>query len=255
MMHLDRRFVSTPIAHRAYHDVDDGRPENSLSAIRAAMAAGYGVELDLQMSKDGVPMVFHDYDLARLTAETGAIRQRSAADLGKIPLIGSDDTIPTLTDVLELIAGQVPILLEIKDQDGALGPNIGEQEIAIAKALADYSGPVALMSFNPHSIAEMARLAPTIARGLVTCNFPKTHWQLIPDETLETLRDLPDYDRIGACFISHFAKDFPNPRVDALKQQGATILSWTIKSEAEEIAARKYADGITFEGYTAGFPP
>lgn len=254
MTQLSHDFVRLPIAHRALHDLDDGRPENSIPAIRAAIVAGYGIEIDLQFSKDGVPMVFHDYDLDRVTSQTGPLRQRNAAELTQMTILGSDETIPTLTDLLDLVAGQVPLLLEIKDQDGALGPNIGPQERAIADALISYDGPVALMSFNPHSMVEMARLCPHIARGLLTCNFPKTHWKLVPESTLEMLRDAPDYDRAGACFISHYAKDLHNPRVEELRAKGATILSWTIKSQEEENAARKIADGITFEGYVAQFP-
>lgn len=254
MTALPDGFTSIPIAHRALHDVDAGRPENSLSAIRAAIDAGYGVELDLQMSRDGIAMVFHDYDLDRLTEETGALHQYTATELNNIRLNGSNDTIPTLEQALDLITGQIPVLLEIKDQDGALGPNIGQQERSIAQVLKTYIGPIAIMSFNPHSIAKMAELAPETARGLVTCNFPKEHWQLVPDATLKKLRDTPDYDRVKACFISHFAKDLENPRVAELKQQGATILSWTIRSQIEEIAAREMAEGITFEGYAAEIP-
>ncbi len=254
MSRLSRDFVRLPIAHRALHDLDDGRPENSISAIRAAIRAGYGIEVDLQFSKDGVPMVFHDYDLGRLTNQSGPLRQRNAADLTQMTLLNCSDTIPTLTEVLDLVAGQVPLLLEIKDQDGALGPDIGAQERAIADALVGYDGPAALMSFNPHSVIEMSRLCPHIPRGLLTCNFPKEHWKLVPESTLEMLRDAPDYDRSGASFISHFAKDLDNPRVAELRAKGATILSWTIKSQEEEITARKVADGITFEGYAAKFP-
>lgn len=254
MKQLARDFIRLPIAHRALHDAGAGRYENSISAIRAAITAGYAIEIDLQFSKDGVPIVFHDYDLARMTGQSGALQQRTAAELGELSLLDSNDTIPTLAEVLALVAGQVPLLLEIKDQDGALGPNIGPQERAIAQALVGYAGPVAIMSFNPHSVVEMARLCPEITRGLLTCDFPREHWQLVPVSTLEMLRDMPDFDRANASFISHAARDLHNPRIKELRKKGATILSWTIYSQAEEDAARRYADGITFEGYLPNFP-
>ena len=136
--------------------------------MRAAVAAGYGIEIDIQPSADGVPMVFHDYALERLTAETGPVRGRSAAELAGIPLIGCDEGIPTLAEVLALVAGQVPLLIEIKDQDGANGPNVGPLEAAVAGVLERYAGPLAVMSFNPHAVAAMARCAPDLPRGLTT---------------------------------------------------------------------------------------
>jgi len=254
MMQLPRDFIRKPIAHRALHDADKGCYENSITAIRAAIDAGYAIEIDVQFSRDGKAIVFHDYDLGRLTSEVGPVQQRDAAELGEIRLVDSADTIPTLREVLDLVAGRVPLLLEIKDQDGALGPNVGPQERAIAGDLVGYVGAVALMSFNPHSVMEMARLCPDIARGHLTSDFPKEHWLLVPESTLIMLRDMPDYDRTGACFISHSARDLHNPRIDDLRAKGATILSWTTYSQAEEDDARRYADGVTFEGYLAKFP-
>ena len=128
MRPLPASFLSRPLAHRALHDVQDGRPENSLAAIRAAISAGYGIEIDLQLSKDGQAMVFHDYGLQRLTQEKGAVRQRTAAELSQIHLIGGDEGIPTFAEVLALVDGRVPLLVEFKDQDGAMGTGIGQLE-------------------------------------------------------------------------------------------------------------------------------
>ena len=248
---LPDAFLKHPIAHRAYHDKSAGRPENSLAAVRAAVDAGYGIEIDLQLSADGVPMVFHDYDLGRLTGNTGPLATRTAAELGAIALRHGSEGIPTLTQVLDTIAGRVPLLIEIKDQDGALGPNIGGLEAATAEALADYTGPVALMSFNPHSIAAMAQLAPHIARGLTTSAYLPDDWAPVPAAVCDLLRDIPDYDRTGSCFISHEAFDLGRPRVAQLKAQGAAILCWTIRSAKAEAQARLIAQNITFEGYAA----
>ena len=132
---LPDAFLGPPIAHRALHDVSAGRPENSLSAVQAAIAVGYGIEIDLQLTADGAAMVFHDYGLKRLTGRDGTVRQRTAADLSAIPLAGGDgETIPTLAEVLDRVAGQVPLLIELKDQDGAMGDRIGPLEAATAAA-------------------------------------------------------------------------------------------------------------------------
>ncbi len=250
-MRLPDAFLARPLAHRGLHDKTAGRPENSPEAFQAAVAAGYGIELDVQLSADGQAMVFHDYDLARLTGESGAVAQRTAADLGRIVLKIGTDTIPTLAQVLALVAGRVPLLIEIKDQDGALDRNVGRLEQATVASLSGYTGPVALMSFNPHATLACAALAPQIARGLVTDPFKLKDWPTIPAATRSRLRGIPDYDAAGCSFVSHNRTDLDAPRIAELKRAGATILCWTVRSQIAEAAARKIADNVTFEGYLA----
>lgn len=247
-------FLRMPIAHRALHDIRRGCLENSPSAIRAAIDAGYAIEIDLQISADGVPMVFHDDDLDRLTLETGPITARTAADLVRISLRGSDDQIATLAQILDLVACRVPLLIEIKDQSGTMTETEGRLEIATAEALATYTGPVSVMSFNPFSVARMASLAPTIARGLVTAAYDPEKWAPLPKATCDRLRQIPDYDRTLCSFISHEAADLARPRVAELKAKGAKILCWTVRSPHDEALARRFADNVTFEGYTAEHP-
>ena len=247
-------LLRLPVAHRAYHDVEQGRPENSRAAIRAAVAAGYGIEIDLQLTADGAAMVFHDYDLGRLTGQPGPLRRRSAGEAAAIPLLhGDGETIPRFEEILDLVAGRVPLLVELKDQDGSMGPDVGPLEAAAARALAGYRGPVAVMSFNPHSMAEMARLLPDLPRGLTTSSYDPSDWPLSA-ATCDRLREIPDFDRVGAAFISHEASDLARPRVRALHADGVPVLCWTIKSPEAEAAARKLADNITFEGYVAEIP-
>lgn len=247
MTPLDPRFLGRPIAHRALHGA--GRPENSLEAIEAACQSGFGIEIDLQLSADGEAMVFHDYDLGRLTAETGAVRQRTSAELQTIQLTGGATGIPTLSEVLAVIKGRVPLLIEIKDQDGGLGPNVGPLEEATASALAGYDGPVALMSFNPHAVAKMAELCPDIPRGLTTCAYTKDDFPLIKTSRLAELAEMSDVTGLGCTFISHDRKDLDNPKVAELKAQGLHILCWTIKSAQQEVEARRVAQNVTFENY------
>lgn len=248
---LPDSFLRLPIAHRALHDRAAGRIENSSAAIKAAVTAGYAIEIDLQLSSDGVPMVFHDEDLDRLTGEAGPLHARTAADLGRVRLRDSTDTIPTLAEVLDLIGGRVPLLIEIKDQTLVMGPTDGKLEAATAKALQGYTGDVALMSFNPHSVAHMARLAPHLPRGITTSAYDPDDWAPLPVEVCDRLRPIPDYDATGSSFISHEARDLARPRVAKLKAQGARVLCWTIRSAADEALARRIADNVTFEGYPA----
>lgn len=251
---LPYAFLQAPLAHRGLHDRSQGRPENSRAAFRAAIEAGYGIELDVQPSADNVPMVFHDYDLRRLTGIPGRIRGHTAAELQSMRLLGSDETIPTLAEVLRLVAGQVPVLIEIKDQDGAMGPEVGPLEEAVAIIVMAYRGPVAVMSFNPHSMAVMARAAPGIARGLVTSAYDAEDWPLLPARIRDHLRDIPDYDRVWASFVSHEAADLGRPRLDRIVAQKGKVLCWTIRSPEAEAAARTRAHNVTFEGYAAAMP-
>lgn len=248
---LPEVFLTRPIAHRAYHDRAAGRPENSRAAFRAAIEAGYAIETDIQPSADGVPMVFHDYDLKRLTGLPGRIRGRTAAELGRIGLLDAEDGIPMLAEILALVAGRAPLLIEIKDQDGRMGPAVGPLERAVADLLTRYAGPVALMSFNPHSVAALAEAAPERPRGLTTSAYTAEDWPLLPADVRDRLRDIPDYDRVGASFISHEAADLGRPRVAELKAKGAAVLTWTIKSPEAEVEARRIARNITFERYAA----
>jgi len=250
-MTLPAAFLDRPITHRGLHDVTIGQAENGRKAFAAAMAQGYGIELDLQLSRDGVPMVLHDYELGRLTGETGAVAQRTAAELGVIPLSHDGDGIPTLAQVLHQVAGRVPLLIELKDQDGQLGPDIGDLGQATAALLREYQGDAAVMSFNPHAVTELARLLPRIPRGLVAGPYRAENWPTIPAATRERLREMPDYVSSGSSFVSYRDTHLTDPAVLALKDAGATILCWTVKSPQAEAEARKIADNITFEGYLA----
>ncbi|MFE3835992.1 glycerophosphodiester phosphodiesterase family protein [Pseudogemmobacter sonorensis] len=247
-------ILARPIAHRALHERAAGRIENSCAAIRAAIEGGYGIEIDLQLSLDGRAMVFHDETLDRLTAETGPVAVRTAEELGRIALLGGEEAIPTLEEVLALIAGRVPLLVEIKDQSLTMGPTDGRLEAEAARLLTLYGGEVAVMSFNPHSIGHMARLAPDIARGLTTSAYDPEDWAPLAPETCARLREIPDYDETDSSFISHEAADLARPRVAELKARGAALLCWTVRSPEAEALARRYAQNITFEGYRARFP-
>ncbi|MBL9048992.1 MAG: phosphodiesterase [Tabrizicola sp.] len=251
---LPAAFLRLPLAHRALHDRAAGRVENSPAAVRAAVAAGYGIEIDLQLSRDGVAIVFHDEELDRLTDEKGPVSARLAEELSRIGLKDSTDTIPTLAEVLAMIDGRVPLLIEIKDQSLVMGPTDGRLEAATAEALRDYRGDVAVMSFNPSSVAHMARLAPHLARGITTSAYDAGDWAPLAVSICDHLRQVPDYDAVEASFISHEASDLSRPRVAELKAKGAAVLCWTIRSPEDEAVARRIADNVTFEGYRAALP-
>lgn len=251
---LPPAFFRAPIAHRALHDRSKGRIENSLSAVRAAVAAGYGIEMDLQLSSDGVAMVFHDETLDRVAEASGPLSARTAAELGRIRLKDSADTIPTFAEVLALVAGRVPLLVELKDQTHLKAETDGRLERAVAADLQGYQGPVALMSYNPHSVFWLKSLCPDVPRGLTTSSYGPDDAKGLSEARAEDLRGIPDYARTESSFISHEATDLSRPRVAELKAQGAAVLCWTIRSPEAEAEARRVAQNVTFEGYLAAFP-
>lgn len=248
MMGLHPDFVRLPVAHRGLHN--DSRPENSMAAFRAAIAEGYAIECDIQRAMDDTPMVFHDYELARLTdIENGTVAASTPAQLARLHLLETDETIPTLREMLDEVAGRVPLLIEIKDPTIASGPEVGALPRRVAEALAGYDGPVAVMSFNPHVVAAVHAAAPEIAVGLTTCGYEEGEWQMLDEAARTRLAAIADFDAVGASFISHDRGDLGNPAVAALRARNVPVLCWTIRSPAEEAEARRVADNITFEHY------
>ncbi|MEM9899663.1 MAG: glycerophosphodiester phosphodiesterase family protein [Pseudomonadota bacterium] len=245
-------FLVVPFAHRGLHDLAAGRPENSRAAIAAAIDHGYGIEIDLQLTSDNVGVVFHDYTLERLTDGVGRVRTRTQGDLATLKLKGGTETVPSFAEVLALVAGRVPLLVELKDQDGALGDNVGTLEADVAKQIAEYEGPLAVMSFNPHSVSAMQALAPHIPRGLVTDSFTGSYWDA-PPERLAELAKISDFDRVGASFVSHEWQTLRSQPIKDLKVRGVPIFCWTIRSPSDEADAREVADNVTFEGYLPKF--
>ena len=250
---LDPAFLKTPIAHRALHDASKGVFENCRSAIIAAIEHGYAIEIDLQLSADGRAMVFHDDTLDRLTDKNGNVSDYTAAELFQIKVGSGQDVIEPLEDILRLIDGRVPLLIELKDQSRQLSQTDGRLEQATIDALSLYQGPVAVMSFNPHMIATMSKLSSDLPLGLTTGSFMDPTWG-IDAERIAHLSQIADFDPTRYSFVSHFALELTAPCIQTLKERGAAIFTWTIRSPEAEAVARQTVDNITFEGYLAAHP-
>ncbi len=252
MIPLPAAFLGPPLAHRGLHG--PGRPENSVEAFEAAAAAGYGIELDVQLTADGAALVFHDEGLARMTGAEGLVRDRALADLVALPLRGGGRMAP-LDAVLAAVAGRVPVLVEIKDQSGCLGDIDGRLEAAVARAVRAAPGPVAVMSFNPASVYRMRGLCPEVPRGLTTEDFVAEDEWSAPRAVRERLTAIADFEGCGATFVSHNRRQLGMKRIAELKAAGAAVLCWTVRSPEEEAAARAVAHNVTFEGYEAALAP
>ena len=228
-------LTELPIAHRGLHDTSRHRPENSMAAFRAAVEAPYAIECDLHPSADGVPIVFHDDDLARLTGIQGNIRDRTASELQTFSLGGSEERIPALADLLTLVAGAVPLILELKSQAYR---DDGFAE-AVCELLADYAGPVAVMSFEPRLIRDTRLHAPGLPRGLVAHG----GWR-------SCLRFVAAVVRVNAHFVSYSIDDLPTPGpLIARYGLGLPLICWTIRNKAQQRHADRWTEQITFEGF------
>ncbi|MGR3541100.1 MAG: glycerophosphodiester phosphodiesterase family protein [Hasllibacter sp.] len=241
-MSLPPGFLDRPFAHRALHG--EGAAENSDRAIDRAVAGGWGIEIDVQLTADGRAAVFHDYDLRRLTGRAGVARTATMADLAAMDLLGGGRPME-LGDALARTHGAVPVVIEVKDQTGDMGDGIGPLEDAVIAAARGHDGPLAVMSFNPHSAARMK--AAGLAAGLVTCAWTAGDWPHLPAERREALRAMPGLE--GMDFVSHDRTDLASDRVARAKAAGKPVLCWTIRSEAQAARALRHADQITFEGF------
>jgi glycerophosphoryl diester phosphodiesterase len=239
-------WLHRPIAHRGLHDAAKGIVENSVSAVRAAMGAGLAIEVDLQCAAGDMPIVFHDATLDRLTLETGPVAARSAEALSGIALRNSPDHILSLPALLALVNGHVPLVLEVK----STWTRDGKFEANIAKMLESYKGPVAVMSFDPYSVAAFREIAPQLPRGLVGERFnDERYWSELTLWQRLAMRNLLTSAFARPHFIAYDIKALP-ALAPFLAQTlfGLPLLTWTVRTKQERERALRYADAMIFEG-------
>jgi glycerophosphoryl diester phosphodiesterase len=248
-MSLDRLFEH-PIAHRGLHDAAAGIVENSRSAVLRAIEAGYAFEVDVQITSDGNAVVFHDDVLDRLTDETGPVNARTAAELVGIPLKGNaqGDRIWTLAELLALVAGRVPAIIEIKtlwDGDRRLALRTGQ-------LLSSYRGAAGAKSFDPDMVEALRNAAPDVLRGIVGYAYDDEEAQALSAYKRFRLRNLLHWAHTKPDFISWGVRDLPRRSVDlANRLTGAPVMTWTVRSPADQARAGLYADQMIFEGFLA----
>lgn len=245
-------LLARPIAHRGLHCAASGVIENSIGSARAAIAANYAIECDVQTTRDGAAVVFHDDDLDRLTPATGRVRDWKLAALQRLSLRDTTETIPSLADFLAVVAGKVPLVVELKSAFD------GDTRLlhAAAAALAPYRGAACVESFDPWLIAQLRILAPQtgiahIPFGVVAqADYDRSDWpQLSPDQRREMTHFL-HYPQTRPDFISWNVADLPHA-VPFLTRQGLglPVTTWTVRSFEQERLARQWTDQIVFEGY------
>lgn len=224
-----------PVAHRGYHDMNKQVWENTLSAFSRAVDAGFAIECDIQLSSDSVPMVFHDHDLQRLCGLKGEVRERTAGELGMLSIGGTADRIPTLRQMLTLVKGRVPLVIELKGISAEEDDGLAE---AVLDVLEGYEGKVALMSFDHWLLKDLKSLDCPYPVGL-TAEGADPEQFFVHDEAMQ----------LGLDFVSYCAPHLPNSFVTALREKGIPIITWTVRDEIMREHTYKYADQMTFEGF------
>ncbi len=240
-------LTARPIAHRGLHDAASGLIENTPSAFAAAIAGNYAIECDLQISSDGEAMVHHDDRLGRLNDGDAQLRTKSAAELQAVKFKATSDRMQTLKELLTQVSGRVPLVLEMKSRfDGDV-----RLPARMAEIVRGYSGPVAAMSFDPDQVAEIARIAPSLTRGIVAERwYADKEWAPLPQRQKWIMGNLLHVPRTRPHFVNYSLKDLPAvaPLV-ARYALGMPLLVWTVRSAADRAKAQRWADQMVFEGF------
>lgn len=246
LTHSDRLSPLTNclFAHRGLFDNTCYIPENSLSSFQKAIDYGYGIELDVQLTKDNIPVVFHDYTLERVCGENRSVSQLIYEELSSYYLFNSSEHIPTLTEALQLINGQVPLMIEIK-------ANVNYKEICrqIANVLKSYRGYYCIISFNPFVLEWFKQAMPSVIRGQLSTDFFKDRISGTPTvkfmltHLLLNCISRPD-------FISYNCKYISNPSLNICRSLfDIPIVLWTVRSEDQYAEISEHYNVIVFDSF------
>ncbi|MBE5798437.1 MAG: glycerophosphodiester phosphodiesterase [Clostridiales bacterium] len=233
-------------AHRGLHDNKSDAPENSMAAIRKAVEQGYGIEFDVQLTRDRIPVVFHDESLRRVCGTEGNVRDYTYEELQQFPLLHSQERIPLLSDVLAAVDGKVPLIIEIKIHEQAAEVCARAEELISA-----YKGPYCIESFDPRAVAWYKKNRPQVIRGQLSANFnkPERHepfMEMLVHYLLTNVIARPDF----IAYDHHHKKNAS--RVLCRKLFGALSVAWTLKSQQELDAAKDDFDLFIFEQFIPG---
>ena len=236
-------FEKKLFAHRGLHDNRSEAPENSMAAFRKAVEAGFGIELDVHVTRDNIPVVFHDFKLDRICGVSGIIEKHTYEELLQYRLCDSEETIPALSEVLALVDGKVPLIVEIKSESA----NVSSCEV-IDQMLRDYRGPYCIESFNPLVLWWYRWNHREIVRGQLSSNFKKDgnlHGPLyfMIRHLLCNFLTRPDF----IAYNFHFYKETGRRLCHGLYHLPAA--AWTIKSQQDLDAMQGEFEVFIFDSF------
>jgi glycerophosphoryl diester phosphodiesterase len=243
-------LTARPVAHRGLHDRARGVIENMPAAGAAAVAKNFAIECDIQLSADGEAMVHHDDTLDRLTERSGTLNGRTSAELKVVAFRDTPERMMTLADLCALVAGRVPLLIEVKSRFD------GDRRLVrrMAEVLASYDGPAAGMSFDPDQVSALRELIPSRPRGIVAeRHYTEADW---PEASLAQRREMTHLRhafRTRPDFVAYWVDELPSPAPWLARNIfGCPLLTWTVRTPEQRARAARYADQMIFEGFVPG---
>jgi glycerophosphoryl diester phosphodiesterase len=243
-------LTARPVAHRGLHDAARGVIENMPGAVQAAVAGNFSIEVDIQLTADGEAMVHHDDALGRLTEGSGALLGKSAAELRAVKFKNTAERMMSLDDLLTLVAGRVPLVIEVKSHFD------GDRKLVkrMADVLASYSGPVVGMSFDPDQVLALREIVPGLPRGIVAQrNYDDDYWKKLTREQRDSMLYLRHGFRTEPHFVAFWVNQLPAPAPWIARNIfGCPLLAWTVRTPEQREWAARHADQMIFEGFVPG---
>ena len=243
-------LTARPVAHRGLHEAARGIIENMPGAAQAAIAGNFGIECDIQLTADGEAMVHHDDALGRLTEGSGALLDKSAAELRAVRFKNTSEHMMSLGDLCALVAGRVPIVIEVKSHFD------GDRKLVrrMAEVLDRYSGPAAGMSFDPDQVLALREIMPALPRGIVAeRSYDAADWPEATPAQRRGMLHLRHALRTRPHFVAYWIDELPAaaPWI-ARNIFGLPLLTWTVRTPEQRERAQRYADQMIFEGFLPG---
>jgi glycerophosphoryl diester phosphodiesterase len=243
-------LTARPVAHRGLHDAAHGIIENMPGAVQAAIDGNFAIEVDIQLTSDGEAMVHHDDALGRLTEGSGALLGKTAAELKAIKFKDTSERMMTLGDLCTLVAGRVPLVIEVKSHFD------GDRKLVarMAEVLAGYRGPVVGMSFDPDQVLALREKMPALPRGIIAQrDYDDDYWKKLTPEQRDGMLYLRHAFRTQPHFVAFWVNELPAPAPWIARNIfGLPLLTWTVRTPEQRERAARYADQMIFEGFRPG---
>jgi glycerophosphoryl diester phosphodiesterase len=243
-------LTARPVAHRGLHDNARGIIENMPGAAEAAVAANFGIECDIQLTADGEAMVHHDDALGRLTEGSGALLDKTAAELKATKFRNTSERMMSLADLCALVAGRVPLVIEVKSHFD------GDRKLVarMAEVLGSYGGPAVGMSFDPDQVMALRELMPQLPRGIIAeTTYDAADWPEATPAQRQGMLHLRHAFQTRPHFVAYWIDELPAaaPWI-ARNIFGCTLLTWTVRTPEQRAKAARYTDQMIFEGFVPG---
>lgn len=240
-------LTARPVAHRGLHDRARGIIENMPAAAEAAISGNFAIECDVQLTADGEAMVHHDDELGRLTDGSGALLEKTTAELKALAFKDTSEHMMTLGDLCALVGGRVPLVIEVKSHFDGDRRLVGR----MAEVLASYDGPAAAMSFDPDHVMALRELIPSRPRGVVAeRHYTADDWPEASPAQRRGMTHMRHFLRTQPDFVAYWIDELPSAAPWIARHIfGCPLLTWTVRTTEQRQRAARHADQMIFEGF------